>query len=145
MEGPAIPAALTILGLAFIEIRAAVPAGLALGLGPWHVWTLSIAGSVSGVAIVSFGGDRVRRWLTRGRRPWLAARTGRLYELWVRFGVPGWGLASPLLVAPAMGAAIGLILGAPLGRLLRWMVAGIVLWTSLLVLAGALVMGMLRR
>ena len=64
------------------------------------------------------------------------ARTGRTYGIWVRFGVPGWGLASPLLVAPAMGAAIGLLLGAPRGRLLVWMSAGVVIWTSILVIAG---------
>ncbi len=75
----------------------------------------------------------------------MAARTGRLYGLWVRFGVPGWGLASPLLVAPVMGTAIGVLLGARPGRLVRWMVAGVVLWTSLLVLAGTIGIGFLRR
>lgn len=113
-----------------------MPTGFALGLPPWLVWILTVAGSLSGVAVVAVGGDRLRAWLTRGRRDWMFARTGRTYGIWVRFGVPGWGLASPLLVAPAMGAAIGLLLGAPRGRLLVWMSAGVVIWTSILVIAG---------
>ena len=141
---PAIPAALTILGLAFIEIWVAVPAGLALGLAPPLVWILSFSGSLCAVVVVASGGDRLRRWLTRGRRPWMTARTGRLYTLWARFGVPGWGLVSPLLVSPLMGTAIGMLLGAKTDRLLRWMVAGVLLWTSLLVVAGTVGMAILR-
>jgi hypothetical protein len=75
----------------------------------------------------------------------MAARTGRIYGIWIRFGVPGWGLASPLLVAPAMGTAIGLLLGAPRGRLLMWMAAGVVIWTTILVTAGALGVQLLRQ
>lgn len=113
-----------------------MPAGLALGLAPWLVWIITIAGSLCGVAIVAVGGDRLRTWLTKGRQGWMAARTGRIYAILVRYGVPGWGLASPLLVAPAMGTAIGLLLGAPRGRLLAWMGVGVVVWTSILVIAG---------
>jgi len=35
-----------------------------------------------------------------------------------------------------MGTAIGLVLGAPRSRLLAWMAAGTVLWTTILVGAG---------
>lgn len=135
-EGTVIPAALAVFGLAAVEIWFAVPAGLALGLAPWLVWIITIAGSLCGVIVVAVGGDRLRTWLTRRRRGWMVARAGRTYQIWVRFGVPGWGLASPLLVAPAMGTAIGLLLGAPRGRLLAWMGAGVVIWTSILVVAG---------
>jgi hypothetical protein len=133
-----IPAPVAVFVLAILEVWFAVPTGLALGLAPWLVWTITIAGSLTGVTFVALGGSRVRTWLTRGRRGWLDARTGRIYGIWVRFGVPGWGLGSPLLVAPAMGTAIGLILGAPRGRLLSWMVAGVILWTSILVVAGVI-------
>ena len=68
----------------------------------------------------------------------MAAGTGRLYRVWVRFGVPGWGLASPLLLAPVMGTAIAMVLGSPRNRLLAWMTAGVVLWTTILVIAGTI-------
>lgn len=145
LEGSAIPAALAVFGLAVVEIWFAVPAGLALGLAPWLVWIITIAGSLCGVTVVAVGGHRLRTWLTRGRRGWMAVRAGRIYGIWVRFGVPGWGLASPLLVAPAMGTAIGLLLGAPRGRLLVWMVAGVVVWTSILVIAGMIGVQLISR
>ena len=122
-----------------------MPTGLALGLAPWLVWIITLAGSLTGVAIVAVGGQRVRTWVAARRRGWMAARTGRIYGIWIRFGVPGWGLTSPLLVAPAMGTAIGLLLGAPRGRLLIWMAAGVVIWTTILVVAGALGVQLIRQ
>lgn len=125
-------------GLAFVEIWFAIPTGLALGLAPWLVWTLTIVGSLSSITIVALGGHRLRTWLTARRRGWLAARSGRVYRIWLRFGVPGWGLLSPLLVAPPMGTAIGLILGAPRGRLLAWMAAGVIAWTTILMIGAVI-------
>jgi hypothetical protein len=144
-EDTAVPAAVAVFGLALVEIWFAVPTGLALGLAPWLVWTITLAGSLTGVVIVALGGDRLRTWVTSRRRGWMAARTGRIYGIWIRFGVPGWGLTSPLLVAPAMGTAIGLLLGAPRGRLLIWMAAGVVIWTTILVIAGALGVQLIRQ
>jgi len=125
-----------VLGLGVVEIWFAVPAGFALGLAPWLIWALTVTGSLAAVTVVALGGDQVRTWLTRGRRGWMAARTGRIYGIWVQYGVPGWGLASPLLVAPAMGTAIAIVLGAPPRRLLTWMAAGVVVWTSILTIGG---------
>ncbi len=135
---------LTVFGLAVGEIWFAVPVGLALGLAPLVVWIITIAGSLSGVLVIALGGHRVRTRLTRGRRGWVAARAGRTYSIWIRFGVPGWGLGSPLLVAPAMGTALGILLGAPRGRLLVWMSMGVILWTSILVLVGAVGLRLMR-
>lgn len=124
------------LSVAIFEIWFAVPTGFAFGLAPWLVWLLTVTGSVTGVIVVAVAGDSLRRRLTRGRQDTMGARRGRAYAIWVRYGVPGWGLASPLVFAPAMGTAIALLLGAPRGRLLRWMIAGIVTWASILVIAG---------
>lgn len=130
--------ALAVLGVAAIEIWVAVPTGFALGVAPWLVWSLTIAGSLAGVVVVAVAGDRLRAWLTRRRQNWLTTRSGRLFAIWVRYGVPGWGLASPLLFAPPMGTAIGLLLGAPRRRLLAWMGAGVVLWVTILVVVAML-------
>jgi hypothetical protein len=144
-EEASISAVVAVFGLAVVEIWFAVPTGLALGLAPWLVWIITLAGSLTGVAIVAVGGHRVRTWVAARRRGWMAARTGRIYGIWIRFGVPGWGLTSPLLVAPAMGTAIGLLLGAPRGRLLIWMAAGVVIWTTILVIAGAVGVRLIRQ
>lgn len=127
---------LAVFGLAILEIWAAVPAGIALGVPPTVVWLLTVAGSLLGVAVVTFGGGSLRSWLARRRGNVVVPRSSRLHGVWLRYGVPGWGLVSPLFMAPAMGAAVGLLLGAPKRRLMGWMSAGVVLWTSSLVIAG---------
>ena len=128
--------ALPVFGLAVLEIWAAVPAGIALGMPPLVVWLLTVSGSVLGVAVVGFGGGALRGWLARRRGDAILSRSPRLHGVWLRYGVPGWGLVSPLVMAPAMGTAVGLLLGAPKRRLMLWMTAGVVLWTSSLVIAG---------
>ena len=126
----------TVFGLAIIEIWLAVPAGLALGVPPIALWLATLAGSLMSVTVVAFAGDAFRTWLVRRRGSNVLSGRGRLYGIWVRYGVVGWGLVSPLVFAPPMGTAIGLVLGAPRGRLFAWMVAGTVLWTTILVVAG---------
>jgi hypothetical protein len=121
-------AALSVLGLAVVEIWGAVPVGLALGLSPILVWVLTVVGSMAGVGAVAVAGEAVRAWLVRRRGASTTAGHGRLYRVWVRYGV----------VAPAMGTAIGIALGAPRRRLIAWMCAGVIVWTSILVIAGDL-------
>jgi polyferredoxin len=129
---------LTVFGLAIIELWFAVPTGFALGLDPVLIWVATVCGSVLGVTVVAVGGDRLRSWFLRRRGRDIVSGGGRLYRLWVRYGVIGWGLVSPLLVAPPMGTAIGLALGAPRRSLLISVSAGAVLWTTILVGAAAL-------
>lgn len=121
-----------------MEIWGAVPVGLALGLPPLLVWVLTILGSMAGVSAVAVAGEAARAWLVRRRGASTTAGRGRLYRIWVRYGVVGWGLVSPLVFAPAMGTAIGIALGAPRRRLIAWMGAGVIAWTSILVIAGDL-------
>jgi hypothetical protein len=132
-------APLSVLGLAVVEIWGAVPVGLAMGISPVLVWILTVIGSMAGVSVVAVAGDAVRAWLVRRRGASTAAGHGRLYDVWVRYGVVGWGLVSPLVFAPAMGTAIGIVLGAPRRRLVAWMGAGVLVWTSILVIGGDLV------
>ena len=129
---------LTVLGLATIEIWFAVPAGLALGVPPPVLWLATVAGSLLSVTVVAYAGDALRSSLVRRRGGSVLAGRGRLYRIWVRYGVIGWGLASPLVFAPPMGTAIGLVLGAPRRRLVVWMAAGTILWTTILVCGGVL-------
>jgi len=129
---------LTVLGLAVIELWFAVPAGFALGLPPLAVWLCTALGALIGVSIVTIGGDAVRRWFMRKRGREVLAGQGRLYRIWVRYGVIGWGLASPAVFAAPMGTAIALALGAPRGRLYVSMAAGVLLWTTIVVVAAAL-------
>ena len=135
---------LAVFGLAIVEIWLAVPTGLAFGLPAPIVWVMTVAGAGVSVAVVASAGDSFRGWLLRRRGNDGAPRTGRIYVVWLRYGVPGWGLVSPLFMAPPMGTAVALMLGAPRRRLMLWMFAGVLLWTSILVGAGIIGMGLIH-
>jgi membrane protein YqaA with SNARE-associated domain len=121
----------TIFALGVAELWAAAPAGAVMGLDPALVWLLSAAGAVSGGTMVVLLGERVKSWLQRRRQgEKLESRRGLLYRIWLRYGVAGWGISAPLLVGSPLGAAFGLVLGAPPRRLLAWLAAGSLLWSA---------------
>lgn len=55
---------------------------------------------------------------------------GLIYRVWDGYGAAGLGLAAPVLVGAPLGAAIGMALGIPTGRLLIWIGFGIVVWSA---------------
>jgi uncharacterized membrane protein len=135
---------LAVFGVAIVEIWFAVPIGLALGLPAPIVWIMTASGAIVSVALVASAGDAFRSWMMRRRGKDRAPKTGRIYRIWLRYGVPGWGLVSPLFMAPPMGTAVALMLGAPKRSLMVWMFAGVLVWTSILVVAGFVGMGLIQ-
>lgn len=133
-----------VFGVAIVEIWFAVPTGLALGLPASVVWIMTVAGAIVSVTLVGLAGDALRSWLLRRFGRGGLPTTGRIFGLWLRYGIPGWGLVSPLFMSPPMGTAVALMLGAPKRPLLLWMFAGVLLWTSILVVAGIIGMGLIH-
>ncbi len=132
-----------LFALGVAELWAAAPAGMAMGLDPLLVCLVAASGAVCGGTAVVLLGERVKAWLQkRKKRERLEAKRGLLWRVWQRHGVIGWGLLAPLLVGSPLGAALGLVLGAPPRRLLPWLAAGSVLWSivfSILAAIGKLV------
>ena len=135
---------LAVFGAAFIEIWLGAPTGLALGLPAPIVWIMTVAGSMTSVTIVAFAGDALRGWLLRRFGKGGSPRKGRIYAVWQRYGVPGWGLVSPLFMSPPMGTGVALMLGAPRRRLLVWMFGGVLLWAAILVVACLIGIGLVH-
>ena len=135
---------LAVFGAAFIEIWLGAPTGLALGLPVPIVWILTVAGSMTSVTLVAFAGDALRGWLLRRFGKESGSGKGRLQRVWLRYGVPGWGLVSPLFMTPPMGTGVALVLGAPRRRLLVWMYGGVLLWATILVVAGIIAVGLIN-
>ena len=136
---------LSVAAIAVVELWAAVPAGIAMGLPTPLVWAATVCGALAGIAVVVFAGDRLRTWLVArfghgGARP-----GGRLRHLWDRYGVIGWGLLAPLLLGAPLAAAIGVALGAVRGRLVFWLGVGAVVWTTVLTVAAVLGEEAVRR
>lgn len=121
---------LTLFALGVAELWAAAPAGALMRLHPLLVCLVAALGAVAGGTVVVLLGERIRSWLERKRkRERMEERRGLLFKVWQRYGVAGWGLLAPLLVGSPLGAALGLVLGAPPRRLLPWLCAGSVLWS----------------
>lgn len=130
---------LSVLGLGAIELWAAIPAGLALHFHPVVVGATAAAGAVLGALVVTLLGERVRVWLVRRHDGKNKERQhGLIHRAWHRYGVAGLGLLAPLVTGAPLGVALGLALGAPAGRLLFWVSVGIVMWSIILTLIGAL-------
>ncbi len=134
-----LPKLVTVFGLGAVELWAAIPAGLAVGLHPIATGVVSALGAITGGMVVALLGDRARVWLMARRG---ATREGAGHEtirrIWDHFGVAGLGLLAPLLVGAPLGTGLGLVLGAPVRRLLLWLSVGIVLWSAVLTATGAL-------
>ena len=129
---------LAVLGLGAVELWTAIPAGLALDLHPLLIGIVSAAGAILGVLVILVVGGGVRTWLLRRFGGGEKREHGRIYRIWVRYGVAGLGLLAPLLFGAPLATALGVTLGAPAGRLLLWMSLGIAAWSALLTVAGAL-------
>lgn len=135
---------LAVYAAAFIEIWLGAPTGLALGLPAPLVWTLTVLGSMSSVTIVAYAGNALRSWALGRLGKGSAPRSGRIYAVWQRYGVAGWGLTSPFFMSPPMGTGVALLLGAPRRRLLVWMFAGVLVWATILMAAGLFAAGLIR-
>ena len=121
---------LTVFVLGVAELWAAAPFGALWHMDPLWVWLVAAGGAVTGGTAVALLGERVRRWVgLRRRQERLAERGGALYRVWQRQGVVGWGLLAPLLIGSPLGAAFGLLLGAPARRLIIWLGIGSLLWS----------------
>jgi hypothetical protein len=130
---------LSVVALAAIELWAAIPAGLALGLNPFLVGLGAVIGAIMSTFVVVLVGERLRNWLVRRHRGKNEKqKPGLIQRIWQRYGLIGLGLLAPLLTGAPIGAALGLSLGAHTGRLMVWMSIGIILWTAMLTTAGAL-------
>ena len=127
----------TVAGMGLLELWAAIPLGFVLQLNPVTTAILSAVGAILSVGIVIFLGGSFRQWLLK-RLEKQSKRQSRITHIWQKYGVIGLGLISPLLLGAPLGAAIGISLGSPSGKLMFWMTVGIVIWSAILTSAVAL-------
>lgn len=144
----------SVFGLAMLELWAAVPLGFALKLNPWMNAVLSCSGAITGVAIVIFGGESIRKFIVRVRgeskrqtktKTKKKHKPNKLAGIWKKYGVIGLGLLAPWITGAPIGAALGMALKAEPKKLLIWLSAGTILCTSILVLIGVAGMGIFKH
>ena len=131
---------LSVFALATLELWAAVPLGLAMKLDPFLTGIATASGAITGVVMVIVLGGRVRVRMLAKKKAEEKEGPGKkqrlIIRIWDQYGVVGLGLLGPLLVGAPLGAALGVMFGAPSPRLLFWMTVGILLWTAGLTVAG---------
>jgi hypothetical protein len=128
---------LSVFALGMVGLWEGIPAGFALRLHPLMVGALSAAGSSSATLLVLLMGERVRARLIRRREEAEGAPRERMIDrVWRRYGIIGLGLLAPGITGAPLGVALGLFLGAPVGRLLFWALLGVLLWTVALTVVG---------
>jgi hypothetical protein len=125
----------------WLEAVTVIPAGILLGLPPVAVVVTAIIGNLATVALVSFGGERVRSVLIRRRRRAVSTegvesvegveggRALRAERVMARFGLPGLAILGPLGVGTQLSAAIIVSLGISGRRAFAWVGASTVGWS----------------
>ncbi len=125
------------VALGALDLWAAIPAGLVLGLPPVLSGVAATSGGLLGAVLVTVAGERLQRWLYRQR--WFSKRRGRVERLWNRYGLIGVAFQSPVLAGTLLSTTVALCLGAPSRKLLLWMGVSLVFWGA--ALTGAVVLG----
>jgi hypothetical protein len=109
----------------------AIPIGFALGLNPIAVYLAACLGSMIGLVVFLYSGDKVRQWLTRDREPRQPDPDSRLRHLTDRYGAKGLGLVGPIFPGVTASVLIGLTLGLSRGALARWLSIGVAVMFAL--------------
>ncbi len=116
-----------------VEVLVVVPVGILAGLSPAPTAIVALAGNLSTVALVAVGGDRLAGWWRR-RRPvehrQPSRRSQRARALAQRWGVPGLALLAPLTTGSHIATVAALATGSESRRVLRWMAAGLAVWSA---------------
>jgi hypothetical protein len=119
---------LVVAGLALFDLWAALPPALILKTEPLLTAGLVALSSSLGVLLTIALCAAFRDWLMRriGRDGYIGARTDRFMA---KYGTPGLGLLSPLILGPVLTCAGAVALGARTRQLAAWAVAGVCLWS----------------
>lgn len=128
---------LLVFGVSAMELWAGIPLGLAANLNPYLIGISAALGAICSAFGVSFLGDNLRnRFIKKHYGKDKDIKKSRISQIWIRYGVIGLGLLSPLLFGAPLGTAVGIALGAEKKHLLIWISIGIIIWSAFLTTAG---------
>lgn len=116
---------LAVFVISFVSGGFAIPTGFALGLPPIEVYIAAAAGSMLGLVVFLYAGDRIRARVMRNRQPTEPDPDSRIRSFSERFGPKGLGLVGPIFPGVTASVVIGISLGMNRAALARWMSIGI--------------------
>jgi hypothetical protein len=118
-------AGLVVAVVSFASGGFAIPIGFALGLQPLAVYVAACFGSMVGLVVFLYAGDKVRSRLLGGNEPQGVNTDTGIGRLIDRFGAKGLGLVGPVFPGVTASVVVGLSLGLSRSSLARWMTIGI--------------------
>src|SRR6056297_1451984 len=110
-----------------------VPVGFAIHAHPLLTGGFTALGSIVLVMILLLSGEPFKQWiLNRYGQKKLERKKGKFSRLMDRYGVAGIGLIGSGLIGPLLSTLLGLIFISKPKRLIIFMIAGIIVWSSAL-------------
>ena len=121
---------LIVAAVSFVSGGFAIPIGFSLGLSALEVYVAATTGSLAGLAVFLFAGDKVRTRLIgdRSEAPPPESPARRLAD---RYGPRGLGIVGPIFPGVTASVVLGLALGMDRSALARWMSLGIAVMFAL--------------
>lgn len=133
-----------VLFLAVLGIWKSIPVGFLLDVHPALVCVMTILGGSLGVLTIFFVGTNIKTYLQKVIKPGkMAKKERRLSGFLEKYGIPGIGLLSTLIMGPGLTMALGITLVKSHTRLLLWVITGVVVWSILLTFIGQVGMNIL--
>lgn len=111
----------------------AIPVGIALQAHPIETASFTALGSITTVYLLYYFGERVKNWvMKKWSQKKLESKKGRLSHIMDKYGTAGLGIICPGLFGPITTIIVGLLIVKPTGKLMPYLIAGIILWSFLL-------------
>jgi membrane protein YqaA with SNARE-associated domain len=112
-----------------------VPVGFAMEAHPLMTALFTALGSITVVLVLLTAGEPLKqRILSRYSSVKLEKKKNRMMRIMDRYGVAGVGLIATGLIGPILSTLLGLVLISKTRKLMFYLIAGVLLWSSLLTL-----------
>ena len=122
---------MVVAAISFVSGGFAIPIGFSLSLSAVEVYIAASVGSMLGLWVFLFAGDRLRIRLTGKEEPDPPDPESRIGRFADRYGAKGLGMVGPLFPGVTASVLLGLTLGMKRAALGRWMTIGIGLMFAL--------------
>jgi hypothetical protein len=92
---------------------------------------LTTLGMMTSVFLFSFGGTAVRDWwftTFRHDRKLFSPRNRKVVKFWIRYGIKGLALLTPIVFSPIVGTLLAISFGEEKSRIFRFMLISSLFW-----------------
>lgn len=108
----------------------AIPVGIALQAHPIETASFTALGSITTVILLYYFGERVKKYvMKKWSQEKLDSKKGRLSHIMDKYGTAGLGIICPGLFGPITTIIVGLLIVKPTGKLMPYLIIGIILWS----------------